>query len=220
MVEPIGIDLSEFRNAPSSGDFRCKIPALKEALIVLFLGRLHHKKGVNLLIEAFVSVTNESARLVLAGPASPDYLAYLRNLVTKSHLDGRVVFTGMLYGAERIAALADADLFVLPSHQENFGLAVVESLAAGTPVIISDQVNIHREIAQAGCGEAIPLDSGRLAAAITRWLDNAALRREASRRASAFARDTFDWAQLALRWVGIYSSVSEAHSTGACGRSS
>src|SRR5690606_19926978 len=98
------------------------------------------------------------AALVLAGPGEADYIDQMKHRVSEHGMDDRVVWTGMLRGEDRIGALASADLFVLPSHQENFGIAVVEALAAGTPVLISDQVNIANELVMAGVGQSLPLE--------------------------------------------------------------
>ncbi|MGH7176760.1 MAG: glycosyltransferase, partial [Tepidisphaeraceae bacterium] len=112
------------------------------------------------------------------------------------------------YGAERVAALVDADLFVLPSYQENFGMVVIESLAAGTPVIISDQVNIHDQISQAQVGEVIPTQVPPLADAISRWMGDAGLRAGASSRAPAFLSKNYDRRALAEQWVEHYARLA------------
>lgn len=112
----------------------------------LFLGRLHPKKGIDLLIDAYAEAGGDHL-LVIAGP--PEDAAYLETLrLRAAHLgvSDRIVWTGMLQGEEKWGALRAADAFVLPSHQENFGVAVAEALAAGTPVLISRAVNIWREI--------------------------------------------------------------------------
>jgi len=115
-----------------------------QAAFSSLLGRLHVKKGCDLLIEAFAALRNSSdgnapLHLVLAGPcADEEYLLHLKRLaaaVTKD--DGSITFTGMLSGNRKWGAFSAADAFVLPSHQENFGIAVVEALACGTPVLIS-----------------------------------------------------------------------------------
>src|SRR5207245_2880659 len=95
----------------------------------------------------------------------------------------RTLFTGMLLGEQRIAALAEASLFVLPSYQENFGNVVIESLAAGTPVVISDQVNIQGEIKAARVGGVVPTQIEPLAAEIIRWMTDAGLYQWARERA-------------------------------------
>src|SRR2546423_2593003 len=129
-------------------------PRLRQQQFLLFLGRLHEKKGCDLLIEAFVALQNSSGappHLVMAGPCSDD--GYLRRLQQLAAKEGdSITFPGMLTGAVKSGALSAADAFVLPSHQENFGIAVAEALACGTPVLISNKINISREIETNGAG--------------------------------------------------------------------
>ena len=138
--------------------FSNSFPQLRGKRLLLFLGRLHEKKGCELLLEAFVAARNSadvdpSLHLVMAGPcADQKYLEHLKRLAAEN---SAVTFTGMLAGSSKWGALSAADAFILPSHQENFGIAVVEALACGTPVLISKEVNIWREIDadQAGYAE-------------------------------------------------------------------
>lgn len=118
---------------------------------MLFLSRIHDKKGVDLLIKGYVSLKEETLPdLVIAGPGlNSSYGMALQELAATSH---KIHFTGMLQGDAKWGAFYNAEAFVLPSHQENFGIAVVEALACGTPVLISDQVNIWREIQEGGAG--------------------------------------------------------------------
>ena len=129
-------------------DFFQAFPSLRDQPFFLFLGRLHEKKGCDLLIEAFAQLANSSGtshRLVMAGPCSHEgYLGRLRELAARA--GDSITFPGMLTGSVKWAALSAADAFVLPSHQENFGIAVAEALACGTPVLISNKINIWREI--------------------------------------------------------------------------
>jgi glycosyltransferase involved in cell wall biosynthesis len=113
----------------------------------------------------------------------------------------------MVGGDDRLAVLRDADVLALPSYHENFGLAVIESLAVGTPVVISDQVYLHPEISRGGVGGVVPMNVGALARELDRWLGDEALRLDASRRAPAFVRERYDWDTIARRWVGHYAKL-------------
>jgi glycosyltransferase involved in cell wall biosynthesis len=138
--------------------FFASFPHLRGRRLVLFLGRLHEKKGCDLLIQAFARVRAESGlqhqnggelHLVLAGPPKDE--AYLQQLKRAAafHFPGEIppiTWTGMLSGDLKWGAYRAAETFVLPSHQENFGFSVVEALACELPVLISDKVNIWREI--------------------------------------------------------------------------
>jgi glycosyltransferase involved in cell wall biosynthesis len=123
----------------------------------LFLGRIHEKKGCDLLIRAFaeISLAHSDLQLVMAGPEQQDSMHW-RELASESGIRDRVTWTGMLSGDLKWGALHAAEVFALPSHQENFGIAVIEALACGVPVLISREVNIWREIVESGAGRAEP----------------------------------------------------------------
>lgn len=134
------------------------VPQIQHQNYWLFLSRIHPKKAIDNLIAAYAVVVSSAPcpDLVIAGP---DSIGWQANLVAQAHRLGvadRIHFPGMLRGAVKAAAFAKADAFVLPSHQENFGIVVAESLSLGTPVLISDKVNIWREIVHADAGMAQP----------------------------------------------------------------
>lgn len=211
MVETLGLDLSEFDNLPDRGTFRAQNPRLANKPIILFLGRIHYGKGLELLIPALAMMRRKDAVLVIAGPDSGGYQANVERWIAEHGVRDRVIFTGMLDTPAKLAALTDADLLAAPSFHENFGLAVIESLAVGTPVIVSDQVNLHPEVTAAKVGAVVPMEVPALAAELDRWLDDDALRHSAASRAPAFARRRFDWDQIARRWVGHYQKVVANH---------
>lgn len=159
-------------------EFFQAFPKLRGERFFLFLGRLHEKKGGDLLIEAFAALrssasdVNSAMHLVLAGPCADDaYLGHLKQLAAKAtNDDSSIAFTGMLTGSLKWGALSAAEAFVLPSHQENFGIAVVEALACGTPVLISNQVNIWREIEGDRAGFVEDDNLAGTTALLKRWL--------------------------------------------------
>jgi glycosyltransferase involved in cell wall biosynthesis len=207
IVEPNGVDLAEFSNLPGRGAFRREHGIASDAPLVLFLGRIDPKKGLDVLVRAFGSLNMRGARLVLAGPDSGGHAAELHDEIKRLSIGDRVVFTGMLDRSARLRALVDADLFVMCSYTENFGVAVIESLTAGLPVIVSDQVAIHDAVADGRVGEVVPVDHVALARAMRRWLDDPALRRDAGRRAPGFVRSRYDWQAIARAWRGHYQSL-------------
>ena len=147
-------------------------PHLRGRRFFLFLGRLHEKKGCDLLIEAFAQLANSSGtshHLVMAGPCSDG--SYLRRLRERAAAAGdSITFPGMLTGVVKWGALSAADAFVLPSHQENFGIAVAEALACGTPVLISNKINIWREIEGDGAGYVENDDLSGTVNLLRRWV--------------------------------------------------
>lgn len=169
-------DLAQHRR-----DFLAAFPELGGKKILLFLGRLHEKKGLDLLCEAWARVRSaaEAAKgggveVVIAGPGSAAAEAAVRESIARLRLAGTVRLTGMLTGSLKWGALAAADAFVLPSHQENFGVAVAEALACGTPVLLSTRVNIWREIVADGAGCAEPDTPEGTARLLRTWLDEPA----------------------------------------------
>jgi glycosyltransferase involved in cell wall biosynthesis len=165
---PVPLDLAPFEHLPQPGTFRARYPALAHKTVFLFLSRLDPKKGLDLLLPAFAEVRQQvpDAMLVLAGSGEPQYQALLIRHVQELGIAQAVCFPGFLQGEEKMAALVDSDLFVLPSHSENFGLAVAEAMASKLPVIISDQVGVAHDIVQWQAGMVIPTRHDKLVAAI------------------------------------------------------
>lgn len=177
--------------AGAEEEFFRAFPRLNGKQFLLFLGRLHEKKGCELLLEAFVAVRgsgriDDSLDLVVAGPGMDQ--AYQNHLISMAGGSQSVTFTGMLTGNQKWGALSAAEALVLPSHQENFGIAVVEALACGTPVLISNKVNISREISSDQAGYVENDDLAGTARLIERWVDTSLERRTALRKN---ARDSF-----------------------------
>lgn len=149
LITPLGIDDPPAFTSSMSEAFAAKVPELKGRRYLLFLGRIHRKKGCDLLLQAWSKINDPDLCLVMAGPDQTGWRSELQSIQAE-----RVFWPGMLVGDAKWGALYLAEAFVLPSHQENFGLAVAEALACSTPVLISKKVNIWREITEAGGGFA------------------------------------------------------------------
>jgi glycosyltransferase involved in cell wall biosynthesis len=178
-VSPLGLE--DVQVSPDAKNkFLAAFPSLGGKRILLFLGRLHPKKGCDLLVDALSARADFS--LVLAGPDQVGWQKELETMANAKGIADRVVFTGMLQGDIKQGAFAAADAFILPSHQENFGMSVVEALAAGVPVLISNCVNIWREIQQdeAGYVDDDSLEGTRRL--IERWQSAQSEKRDAMRR--------------------------------------
>ncbi|CAN5388196.1 glycosyltransferase [soil metagenome] len=147
------------------------VPELAGRPYLLFLGRLHEKKGCDLLLRAFARVYGDERdfRLVMAGPDHTSHRPTLERLASELGVSGQVLWPGMLSGNAKQGALRGAEAFVLPSHQENFGVAVAEALAVGTPVLVSNRVNIWREIEEDGAGLVAPDDEEGTADLLAHW---------------------------------------------------
>jgi len=208
LVETLGIDADEFAALPPRGTFRAQYPQLGNRPLVLFLSRINYKKGLDLLIPAFAKASAASnATLVIAGPDLDGYQATVQALIDQHGINDRVIFTGMLAGQRRLEAYVDADLFALPSYQENFGIVVIEALACGCPVLISDQVNIHKQITRSGTGLVVPAQVGPVADALAKLLTDDAQRMAMAQKARASIIPAQTWPAIAARWIGHYQRL-------------
>ena len=210
-VAPLGLNIEDYRPLPPRGTFRARFPETRGKKILLFLGRINFKKGLDVLAKAFGQVAKErdDVHLVIAGPDNDALRPKVEAWLQAEGVLEKTTFTGMLVGEDKLAAFADSDLFVLPSFTENFGIAVIEALACGLPVLISDKVNIWREIDAAGAGKVEPVDAGRFGRQILTMLDDRdGLKRQGERGIDTVSR-LFNWRSIGERLEGVYQSVSE-----------
>jgi glycosyltransferase involved in cell wall biosynthesis len=152
--------------------FLAAYPALREKRLLLFMSRLHPKKGLDLLIQAFGQVVERDPRLhlVVAGPDQEGLRAGLEARARTLGIAERITWASMLTGDARWGAYYAAEAFCLPSHSENFGMVVAEALARGLPVLISDKVNIWREIEADRAGFVAPDTLAGTVSLLKGWL--------------------------------------------------
>jgi len=199
IVVPLGIYIDDYTTLPSSGIFRKIYPKLEGKKVILFFSRINFKKGLDLLIPAFARVASErdDVHLVLSGPDNEGYGEKVRVWIHDWDLEQKVTFTGMLQGETKLAALQDADVFVLPSYSENFGIAVLEAMASCLPVVITNKVNIWREIVSADAGIVVDCDVPQLAAKLLELLKSPDRCAEMGRRGKELVTERYTWANVA-----------------------
>jgi glycosyltransferase involved in cell wall biosynthesis len=163
--------------------FAERFPEVRGKRVLLFLSRIHPKKGCDLLLEAFarIAARDQTLHLVMAGPDQTDWQAALSAQATALGISSRITWSGMLTGSLKWGAYLAAEVFILPSHAENFGLVVAEALACGLPVLLSDKVNIWREIIADGAGLAANDDVAGTTSLLERWLALPAREKETMR---------------------------------------
>ncbi|MGI9113635.1 MAG: glycosyltransferase [Chthoniobacterales bacterium] len=189
-ISPLGVEAPTDSGSGPKLLFLAKFPEIEKTRMLLFLGRIHPKKGCDMLIDALPRrASTDPVTLVIAGPDQVGWSAQLRERLARMDVSPRVIFTGMLEGAMKRGAFENADAFILPSHQENFGVSVVEALSHGVPVLISDKVNIWREIETDRAGYIEADDLSGTTRLIQRWLHTSAAEREQMR---ANARRCFE----------------------------
>lgn len=194
--------------------FRALLPALENRSYILFLSRIHPKKGCDMLLEAFAGVAqgNADIDLVMAGPDQVGWVPALKRLAERLGISGRVHWPGMLTGDTKWGAFRGAEAFILPSHQENFGIAVAEAMAAETPVLISDKVNIWREIASEQAGMVRPDTPEGVRMLLQDFFDtDQQERHRMGKRARAAFLAHFEISRIMKVTATFFGSVAEGH---------
>jgi glycosyltransferase involved in cell wall biosynthesis len=203
-VVPCGLYVEEFATPPPPDRFRRSHLGGYDGPLILFLGRITRKKGLDVLIRAFARVRRERrCRLAVVGPDDEGILPSLRALAGELGLEDDVGFLDPVYGEDRLAALASADVWALSSHAENFGIAVVEAMAAGCAVVTTPEVNVTPEIAAAGAGMISEAEPEPFAAALSQLLADDRERERLRGRARKFARG-YDWSAVGPRLLEMY----------------
>jgi glycosyltransferase involved in cell wall biosynthesis len=200
-VIPLGVDL------PSA------LPPVTQSTVphLLFLSRIDRKKGLELLLPALEQLAAEEIpfHLTIAGtnPQDPDYEKSILDRFQTSCLASRITLSGFVSGPAKWALLRSADLFVLPSYYENFGIAVAEAMAAGVPVVISDRVHIWQEIQQSESGWIATCEVSSLTDQLRSALQNQTERQRRGQNAQAHAQTTYEWKAIGDRLIKAYTQV-------------
>jgi glycosyltransferase involved in cell wall biosynthesis len=204
VILPNGIFVDQLEPLPDRGRYRAAHPELNGGKLVLFLGRLHFKKGLDVLLDAFTRVCGEmpEAHLIVAGP---DYGARgaLEAQVQRLNLREHVHLVGSVFGDEKLAALRDAECFVLTSRQEGFSIAIIEAMACGLPVVITPGCHFP-QVQDAGAGVIAELEPGAIADALLAVLRDPAGSQERGQRGRELVEREFTWSTIAQAMVEQY----------------
>lgn len=208
-VVPLGLNLPSQPDPVMVEMLRSHYPQLRDRLVLLFLSRLHPKKGLELLLQAFAQVRQRVPQIVLivAGTGEPEYEAELQGLASALQLQDSVIWIGFITGSTKSAILTIADLFILPSYSENFGIAVVEAMAMGLPVLISDQVGIHHEVTEANAGVVVSCHQEAVTPALEYIALDAELRQQMGANAKKLAKEKFSQQAMSRSLLELYRTV-------------
>ena len=201
-IVPNGVNPQEFAALTGREAFRQRY-GLGDGAVCLFMGRLHPRKGADVLAEAFLRLDLPDARLVIVGP---DEGLWER---LQTFAGERVILTGYLGGADRLAALAAADLFVLPAVGEGLPMAALEAMAAGLPVILSPECHLP-EAATAGAGLEVPPTADALAPALHALLSDRQRRQTMGAAARQLVEQHFTWDAVAAQLEDAYAHLKTA----------
>jgi glycosyltransferase involved in cell wall biosynthesis len=207
-IIPNGIDLYEFQNLPRRGQFREKYGLDANQKIILYLGRIHKIKGLDLLAKAFAELLKEvgDVKLIIAG-YDDGYLPALKKITKELKIKESIVFTGPLYGRDKLEAYVDADIYVLPSRYEIFGITVLEACACGTSVVTIDTcgtanwVNDH-------CGYRVSYNVDELRRALLALITDEDLRKRLGQCGKELVAEQFAWGKIVVRLENLYHKIA------------
>jgi glycosyltransferase involved in cell wall biosynthesis len=206
LVMPLGVELPA-----ASTQQRADLGLPEDRPLILFLSRIDPKKGLDLLLPALQQLLMKGFEFhfVLAGanPQDPAYEAQIQAQIQSSPLAQHSTVTGFVTGDRKAALLQAADLFVLPSYYENFGIAVAEAMVAGLPVIISDQVHICDQVQQAEAGWVVPCEVKALTQAISAALQSPIERQKRGKQGQKYAMQHYSWQSIAQQMIQAYEQI-------------
>lgn len=208
-IIPPGLTPDEYNRKDES--LPSNLRPIQDKKNILFLSRIHPGKGLELLLQAMAALREERKdfHLFLAGSGKKVYVDKMHALSRRLGLPDDVTFLGEVIGKEKMALYRNADMFILPSYHESFGVAVVEAMASGCPVLISNRVAIHDEIQRAGAGLIFSTELKSLVAALRKLLDDEALRVEMKAKARELVREKYDLRQSTKMLIQSYEQILE-----------
>jgi len=211
LVIPLGVKEKGGREGEGENILRKQFSIPVEIPLVLFMSRIDPKKGLNLLIPALEKLlaVGYEFHFLLAGtnPQDPDYEQKIISQIQNSPLRSHTTITGFVTGELKVSLLQAADLFVLPSYYENFGIAVAEAMVAGTPVVISDQVHICQQVRDSKSGWVCTTDVQALVELLQEALQNPEERQRRGLNAQQYALQNFSWDAIARQTIQAYQKI-------------
>ena len=212
-IIPNGVDMPEIGKPPVADDAMVeKFSGMKGRHRILFLSRLHPKKGLSNLLQAWSKIQKAESRkrkaeewvLAIAGAGQPAYELELRTLVKNYALEKNVVFVGAVYGEDKRQVLAAADAFVLPSFSEGFSVAILEAAAAGLPVLLTPECNFP-ELVKSGAAVEISSQPSAIEAGLRKIMElSEGQRKDMGRRGLELVKQSYTWPSIAGRMVEVY----------------
>jgi len=211
-IVPNGIDLRGFSALPAPEELKERYPTLKGKKVILFLGRLNWKKGLDILVKAFAAIARKhaDAHLLIAGNDEDGYRGTVEKWVREQGVGDKVTFTGPLSGRDKLIAYSGSDMFVLPSYSENFGMTVIEAMACGLPVVISNKVGVYKELEANKAGVIVDPDEESLCRGLQQLLDNDEARKTYIQNGRRLVQELYDINTVADKMIRFYKETAGA----------
>jgi len=206
-VIPLGLNIPmQLRQAKQKIEKRWKLR--HENPTLLFLSRLHRKKGIELLLRALSEPFDHPFQLIIAGEGDPQYVSELETLIDELGLQKQCQLVGFVQGTEKNLLLQGADLYVLTSYSENFGIAVLEAMASGTAVLVSQEVALSTQVAKSNSGYVCELDIDDIREHLINALSNTEHTQAMGNQARSFVKQNYQWTHIAHQLIGLYKHVT------------
>ena len=180
--------------------------------IVLFLSRLHYKKGLDYLIPALGQLTHHQFTFIIAGNGTPEYEAEIQSLLVTAGITNRTQMVGFIEGERKNLFIQGSDLFALTSHSENFGLAVLEALVVGTPVLVTPGVGLATVVKDRQIGYVPELNLDAIVSELDRYFTNPKQAKAMGDRARQFTIENYTWDKIAVDLIQVYESIIDRRS--------
>ncbi|MFC1912756.1 glycosyltransferase [Chloroflexota bacterium] len=202
-IVPNAIDLSEFENLPQRGIFKRKHNLNGRDKVVLYLGRINKIKGIDLLVKSFAKLPKDfnDVKLAIVGP-DDGYLPALKKLIKELNIEEKTLVTGPLYERDKLETYVDADVYVLPSVYEAFGITVLEACACGTPVIVTDRCGLADFVDKVGY--VVEYDEDRLRDVLIKLLNDRDLSRKLGDKGKRLVAKEFGWNMIVKKVENLY----------------
>lgn len=201
-IVPLGINLDEYNNLPDKGIFKSKYNISESDKLLLFLGRIHEIKGLDLLIEGFNKIDNTNVKLAIVG-GDYGFKDTLDKLIEDYDLNDKIIFPGVLTGKDKIEALVDSDIFIMPSRYESFTTSGLEAMACHKPLILTKNNHIHTWVND-NVGLVCEFDANDLANSIETLLNNPELCEEFGEKGRSLIESKYDWDKVVSQIDEIY----------------
>lgn len=209
IVLPLGLNFEEYRNYIDSQKLQSGLPRNDGKKIILFMSRIDPKKGLDIFVNSVIKLkkNRDDFVVIIAGSGDKHYERKIKERVRSANLDEIISFPGFIEGKEKYQMLYKADLFVLPSYNENFGISVIEAMLCGVTVVISNKVAIYREIRERNAAYIVETDENSLYDGLNDLLDDENLRNELAENGKKIVDDYYDIGKVVDKMINVYGEV-------------
>lgn len=208
-IVPLGIDIREYDNLPDKGKFKSKHNIESDEKLILFLGRIHEIKGLDLLVKSFSKISDDNVKLAIVG-GDYGFKEELEKLIESLNIKDRVMFPGVLTGENKIEALVDCDIFIMPSRYESFTTSGLEAMACRKPLILTENNHIHTWVKD-NVGLVCKFDEDDLSHCIETLLNDESLCEKFGENGRKLIEDKYDWNKVSKQIESIYHDCINIH---------